>query len=108
MKLPVRSPISKTTVPKSVNAMNDKAARSNGTVLPGVSIRHGPVQQIDVSMPDANAVDANGISATKRKSRESIVRPSYAEAESSEDDKPLVCANVHHLLKCRILVGFSG
>lgn len=37
--------------------------------------------------PDAHV---NGAGATKRKVRESFTRPEYAEAESSDDDLPLV------------------
>jgi hypothetical protein len=41
-------------------------------------------------MPDAKGVEKNG-GPTKRKVRESLTRPSYADTETSEeDDKPLV------------------
>jgi DNA topoisomerase-1 len=68
----------------------DRAVPSTGDVLPGVSIRNGPVQEIDTHMADANGVEANG-GPVKRKVRESLTRPSYVDAETSgEDDKPLV------------------
>lgn len=57
---------------------------SNGTV-PGVSIRMGPVEEMDVDEPATNGA-ANG----KRKSRSSINGKSYKDASSSEDDIPLV------------------
>lgn len=53
---------------------------------PGVSIRFGPVDDEDVEMKDA----ANGVNGHKRRARVSSGK-SYAEAESSEDEKPLVC-----------------
>jgi hypothetical protein len=40
-------------------------------------------------MLDANGVEMNG-GPIKRKVRESLTRHSYADAESSEGDKPLV------------------
>ena len=65
----------------------DRALPSNGKVLPGISIRNGPIQEVDTSMPDANGVET----PVKRKVRKSLTRPSYADAETSEeDDKPLV------------------
>ena len=68
----------------------DKAMPSNGDVQPGISIRNGPVEQVDTIMTDVNDVQTNGY--TKRKVRESLNKPSYAENESSDDDEPLVRA----------------
>ena len=68
----------------------DKAMPSNGDVQPGISIRNGPVEQVDTTMTDVNDVQTNGY--TKRKVRESLNKPSYAENESSDDDEPLVRA----------------
>ena len=69
----------------------DKSNPSNGTVMPGISIRHGPVQEVDTEMLDVNGVQANGAGPAKRKIRESMAKPSYAEAESTDDDDmPLV------------------
>ncbi|PGH06865.1 DNA topoisomerase I [Blastomyces parvus] len=74
--------ISKSTDP-SVSA----SPKANGFAKPGLSIRHGPIDSEDVEMQD---VDAKGASLTKRKSRGSdMMRKSYAEPESSEEDKPL-------------------
>ncbi|OJD16625.1 hypothetical protein AJ78_03217 [Emergomyces pasteurianus Ep9510] len=74
--------ISKSTDP-SVSA----SPKANGYARPGLSIRHGPVHSPDVEMHD---VDANGSGLSKRKSRGSdVIRKSYAEPESSEEDKPL-------------------
>lgn len=41
-------------------------------------------------MPDVNGAARNGASSVKRKGRESMARPNYAESEGSDDDKPLV------------------
>lgn len=58
----------------------------NGQLEPGISIRMGPVTEMDVDEPATNGF-ANG----KRKSRASINGKGYKEASSSdEDDKPLV------------------
>lgn len=68
----------------------DKAVPSSGAVQPGISIRNGPVEQMDTLMKDVGEVHTNG--HTKRKVRESLTKPLYAEAESSDDDEPLVRA----------------
>ena len=60
--------------------MADSTPATNGHVDPGISIRFGPVE---------DGEDALG--AGKRKSRTSVgEKKSYAEAESSEEDEPLV------------------
>lgn len=82
--------LSKDTISDSVDKAMDRAMPSNGAVMPGISIRNGPMEEVDSPMPDANGVDKNGAGPVKRKGRESLTRPSYAESESSEDDKPLV------------------
>lgn len=70
----------------------DKTLPPTSDVQPGVSIRNGPVQEIE--MADANGATTNGDTA-KRKSRASLQRPSYAEMEGSEDDdKPLVSTDL--------------
>ena len=82
--------LSKDVIHETVDRAMDRAVPPNGDVLPGISIRNGPVQEVDTPMPDANGVEANGGPA-KRKIRESLMKPSYADAETSEeDDKPLV------------------
>ena len=67
---------------------NPTTSAANGDLDPGVSIRFGPVQDRDVEMEDADETRGPN---SKRKSRASIdQRKSYAEPESSEDEKPLV------------------
>ena len=65
------------------------STNTNGDLNPGVSIRFGPAGDGDVDMEDAaDGVNDRGVG--KRKSRASAGRKSYAEPESSEEDKPLV------------------
>lgn len=47
-------------------------------------------------MLEANGTETNGAGPAKRKVRESLTRPNYADSESSEDDKPLVWPSVLH------------
>lgn len=65
----------------------DAQVPSNGHVEPGISIRMGPVDDMEVDAPATNG-NVNG----KRKGRNSIPNgKSYKDASSSEDDdKPLV------------------
>ncbi|KAF2266053.1 DNA topoisomerase 1 [Lojkania enalia] len=74
-------------ITKNVDRAMDKQTPSNGHIEPGVSIRMGPVEDMDVDVPLTNG-NVNG----KRKSRVSLTNgKSYKEASSSEedDDKPL-------------------
>jgi len=67
----------------------DVEVPSNGHVEPGISIRMGPVDDMNVDAPATNGdANANG----KRKARNSVENTkSYKDASSSEDDdKPLV------------------
>ncbi|KAF2797895.1 DNA topoisomerase 1 [Melanomma pulvis-pyrius CBS 109.77] len=71
-------------VSKQVDRAMDKQTPSNGHVEPGLSIRMGPVDDMEVDAPTTNG-NANG----KRKARSSLTN-TYKEASSSEeDDKPL-------------------
>jgi DNA topoisomerase-1 len=76
--------LSKDTIPKAVDKAMDKQLPANGHVEPGISIRMGPVDDMDVDAP-------NGMVNGKRKSRGSIATTSYKERSGSEDedDKPL-------------------
>jgi len=79
--------ISNDTISKAEDKAMDKEVPSNGHVEPGISIRMGPVDAMDVDEPATNG-NANG----KRKARSSITNgKSYKDNSSSEeDDKPLV------------------
>jgi hypothetical protein len=79
--------ISDARISKAEDKAMDKQVPSNGHVEPGISIRMGPVDPMEVDEPATNG-NANG----KRKARNSITNSkSYKDASSSEeDDKPLV------------------
>jgi DNA topoisomerase-1 len=70
----------------------DREVPSSKDLPTGISIRNGPVEEMDVDKPDISQV--NGTVTGKRKSRGSLVK-NYAEANSAsdddDDDKPLVC-----------------
>jgi hypothetical protein len=87
--------ISDERISKDEDRAMDKQIPSNGHVEPGISIRMGPVDAMEVDSPATNG-NANG----KRKARSSITNgKSYKDASSSgEDDKPLVCSPVARLL----------
>lgn len=62
----------------------DQQLPSNGHVEPGVSIRMGPVEEMDVDPP------ANANATGKRKSRSSLTNGRTYKEESSSEDKPIV------------------
>lgn len=71
----------------------DKVMPSKGVVQPGISLANGPVIVEDSKMGGVNGeAMTNGAVSAKRRVRESFVRPDYADAESTDDDQPLVCA----------------
>ena len=78
---------SKDRISKDVDRAMDKEIPSNGHVEPGISIRNGPVDAMDVDEPATN-----GNANSKRKARSSITNGKiYKDQSSSEDDdKPLV------------------
>lgn len=76
--------VSNETISKEVDKAMDKQLPANGHIEPGISIRMGPVDNMDVDAP-------NGTANGKRKSRGSIPTATYKEQSASEDDedKPL-------------------
>lgn len=83
------------TISKNVDQAMNKENPTNGHVEAGISIRHGPVEDMHVDsepkdVPQINGV--NGVTNGKRKARNSIPNgKSYKEDSTSEDDdKPLV------------------
>lgn len=71
----------------------DKENPSNGTLHPGVSVRMGPVEDMDVNGEQKDAAHVNGAVNGKRKSRTGATNgKSYREASSSDEDDeiPLV------------------
>ena len=66
----------------------DKANPIPANAAPGISIRNGPMDEMDVDGPELN-----GHTSTKRKARTSLTNgKSYKEAsdEDNEDEEPLV------------------
>ncbi|KAK5009754.1 DNA topoisomerase 1, partial [Cryomyces antarcticus] len=73
-------------ISKSVDRAMDKGNPSSSRVMPGVSIRTGPVKEMDVDKPETNG-HANGTVNGKRKARSSATnRKSYKETSASEDE----------------------
>lgn len=76
---------SKDVISKSVDKAMDKAQpASNGAV--GISIRNGPVEEMDIDQPQVNG--------TKRKARASTSK-SYKEDSDGSEDAPLVRVVTH-------------
>jgi DNA topoisomerase-1 len=70
---------------------------SNHVTAPGISIRNGPVEEMDVDDAD-QAPRTNGIVAAKRKARSSVINgKSYKDDTSSDsdDNEPLVCRTTY-------------
>ncbi|EXJ74569.1 DNA topoisomerase I [Cladophialophora psammophila CBS 110553] len=85
----VAPPLSSSKIPSSIDAAMDRQIPTNGEVVPGISMANGEVKVEELS-PSGNKDNIlNGVAAAKRKARESLARPSYAEPESSDDDLPL-------------------
>lgn len=96
----VTPPLSSSKIPSNVDATMDRQIPTNGEVMPGISMAHGDVKMEDAPRKESNDHLVNGATAAKRKVRESLTRPSYAEAESSDEDLPLVCDRSHLYLYC--------
>jgi hypothetical protein len=82
---------SSATIPKSWDDKLDQETPSNGSVKPAISVRSGPMADLESSKPHVNGV-TNGATNGKRKSRGSLTNgKTYKESSSSdEDNKPLV------------------
>jgi DNA topoisomerase I len=87
--MPGNAPKSAERVSKSLDKPSSRTKGSKDNVQPGISLRFGPVDDMDV---DDNGPQTNGLANGKRKSRASVgTSKTYKEASSeSEDDKPLV------------------
>ena len=80
------APRSNPTISKSLDKVLDKQTPSSAKrVDPGISIRNGPADEMDVDSPTIN-----GTGASKRKSRTSVNHKSMKEPSSDEDDEPIV------------------
>lgn len=78
---------SKDTISKSVDAAMDKADGVTNGVSAGISVRNGPVEEMDVDSP---VNGANGAVTGKRKSRASLTNGKSYKDASDSDDAPLV------------------
>ena len=81
--------MSKEIIPPSLDKAVDKANPSTTNGVQGISVRNGPVEEMEIDEPDVN-----GKPSSKRKSRASTGNDkSYkvASDEDDEDEKPLVC-----------------
>ena len=79
---------SKDIIPESLDKAMDKANPPVANGAPGISIRNGPMDEMEVDGPELN-----GHTSTKRKARASLGNgKSYKEEsdEDNEDEKPLV------------------
>lgn len=70
------------------------AATKTQTVQPGISIRSGPVDEMDVDPPHTNG-QTNG----KRKARASNGQSYKEHSSSDDDDQPLVCCGWHIIIR---------
>ena len=71
----------------------DKANPSTNGEQVGISLRNGPVEEMEIDEPNVQSSKTNGAASTKRKARESMTKgKSYKEArsENEDDDQPLV------------------
>ncbi|KAI9842030.1 MAG: DNA topoisomerase 1 [Sclerophora amabilis] len=87
----VKPPISKDSIPKSLDASMDRAVPSANRKEAGISLHNGPIDEMEIDQPDLNGVVTNGKGGGKRKSRQSAsTGRNYKEASSDdEDDEPL-------------------
>lgn len=77
-------------IPKSLDKALDKA-NPGENLQAGISIRNGPLQEMDIDEPSLKDAKTNGNVSGKRKSRPSNGK-SYKDVSSEDDgdDKPLV------------------
>ena len=85
ISFPGDGPKSADVIPKSLDkAMDRSQPAANGAA--GISIRNGPIEEMDVDGPQVN-----GHTATKRKARNSTAKSYKEDSNESEEDAPLVC-----------------
>lgn len=64
----------------------DKQVSTNGYIDAGISLRNGPVEEMDVDTP----AQTNGVASSKRKARNSLANgKTYKEESSDSDELPL-------------------
>lgn len=77
----------------------DKANPTPKRALPGISIRNGPVDEMDIDDPGDHDLAVTGTATGKRKARQSLTNgkgKNYKEVSSDEGgNEPLVCLTPH-------------
>lgn len=70
----------------------DKANPTPENAAPGISIRNGPLVEMEIDDPNSHGLEPTNHGYSKRKARNSTSnRKSYKESsEDDDDDKPLV------------------
>ena len=86
--------MSKDIIPKSLDKAMDRANPDAKNAAPGISIRNGPLEEMDIDESEIRGPETNG----KRKSRHSNAKTYNESSEDDEDDKPLVCYQACQLL----------
>ena len=83
---------SEAKIPKSLDKAMDKSLPSGKHVQPGISIRNGPIDEMDIDKPATKELKKNGLVAGKRKGRQSMGNGQTCKEMSSDEDdsKPLV------------------
>ncbi|KAI9755937.1 MAG: hypothetical protein M4579_004068 [Chaenotheca gracillima] len=84
---PVKPLQSQESIPESLDKKMDGDCPSTNQAEAGISLRNGPIEEMDVDEPEVNAVVTNGTGSSKRKGRVSAGQgKSYKEESSDEDD----------------------
>lgn len=80
-------------IPKSLDNAMDKANPFKNGVQMGISLRNGPVEEMEIDEPNGGSSKTSAVVSAKRKQRQSMTNgKSYKEAssENEEDEEPLV------------------
>ena len=86
-------PKSSDRIPKSLDNAMDKANPAKNVEQMGISLRNGPVEEMEIDEPNGGSSKTNVAVSAKRKQRQSMTNgKSCKEASSNneEDDEPLV------------------
>lgn len=91
LRIAAKSALSREKIAPSLDKALDKENPSSGGVAPGISIRNGPVEEMNVGKPRANGAEKDGVASGKRKTRQSLGNGKKEEAAAGDDnEKPSV------------------